>query len=109
MVEIKADYDQIEEVAREIGDASDAQAVVLFGSYARGDWGKSSDVDLFVIAKTELPYFKRTRGLSNILRKYSFPVDLLVYTPQEYEQCKRDKYSVANCVSQEGKVLYGRL
>lgn len=109
MVEIKANFDEIKDAAQKIGEASGAKAVVLFGSRARGDWGKYSDVDLFVVAETNLPYFKRTRKLNKILREYSFPVDLLLYTPKEYEDVKMNKASIAHTVSHDGKVLYGNL
>jgi uncharacterized protein len=107
--EIQAKFNEIEEVAGRVGRASNAQAVVLFGSHARGDWGKYSDVDILVIAKTDLPYFRRTRSLCSILRDFSFPVDLLVYTPQEYMKLKADKTSIAYRASKDGKILYGNL
>ncbi len=108
-MEIKAEIQQIKSLAKQIGTASAAKAVVLFGSRARGEENTDSDVDLFVVADTDLPFYKRTRKLNSILREYQFPVDLLLYTPKEYDNKKDDKYSVAYYATREGKVLYGKL
>ncbi len=108
-MEIRADYNQIKKLAKQIGTASSAKAVILFGSRAKGSQYAQSDVDLFVVADTDLPYYKRVRGLTPIVREYSFPVDLLLYTPEEFEQNKKDKYSVAYYASREGNVLYGKI
>jgi len=37
----------------------DLVSIVLFGSYARGNWKEGSDVDLLVIVRRKLPPFKR--------------------------------------------------
>jgi predicted nucleotidyltransferase len=65
----------------------------LFGSYARGDWLKSSDVDLVVVS----PDFAGIRWLDRLdlvarlqvrlgLEKW---VEVLPYTPEEFEEARR--------------------
>jgi predicted nucleotidyltransferase len=49
-------------------------AVGYFGSYARGDWGVGSDLDLVVIVEASAEPFERR----------AVPVDLLVYTRAEW-------------------------
>ena len=41
--------EQIEELARRIGEDYKAEKVILFGSYARGNPSQGSDVDLLAI------------------------------------------------------------
>ena len=84
---------EIERVATQIGIAADAESVVLFGSYVKGTAHKDSDVDLLIIAASQLPRFKRSRMLYKLFRPYPFAMDLLVYTPQEIEQGKRSSVS----------------
>jgi Nucleotidyltransferase domain. len=41
----------IEKAKNTILKAVDAEQIILFGSYARGDYNKDSDIDLMVIIK----------------------------------------------------------
>lgn len=66
------------------------QKMVLFGSTARGQAGKDSDLDLIVIS----PKFK---GLSPLKRAYmasthwdmDYPKDFLCYTKEEFKKMKK--------------------
>ncbi len=100
--------ERIRRVARQIGAAANAERVVLFGSHARGDAREDSDVDLMVVAESELPRFKRARGLYRMLRPYPFGMDLIVYTPQEIERGKRSPASFVSAVLREGETVYVR-
>jgi predicted nucleotidyltransferase len=102
------DTRDIKRVATHLGIAANAEQVILFGSYARGEAGEHSDVDLMIIAESDLPRFKRSRELYKLFRPYPFGMDLLVYTPQEVEKGKQSSASFVSTVLQEGKVLYVR-
>ena len=55
-----------------------------FGSYARGDWGVGSDLDLIVIVdESELPFVRR--GIGWDTGSLPVPTDLLIYTAEEWE------------------------
>jgi len=56
-----------------------------FGSYARGDWGVGSDVDLAVILDASSEPFER-RALAYDANVLPVPADLLVYTLDEWER-----------------------
>jgi len=99
-------FNDIENVARKIGKQADAQAVILFGSHAREQAGIHSDVDLLVIAESDLPRHKRSRELHLMFKPYPFPMDILVYTPQEVEEESKFKLSFISRVLREGKRLY---
>ncbi len=96
----------IKQVAEFMAIASDAERVVLFGSYARGDATEQSDVDLLIIAKNDLPRYKRSRKLYTLLRPHPFSMDIIVYTPQEIEEQKKTKVSFISTILREGKTLY---
>ena len=82
----------IENVARCMAISMNAERIILFGSYARGDATEQSDVDLMIIAKSNLPRFKRSWELYKLLRPHPFAMDIVVYTPQEIEKGKKQKY-----------------
>jgi len=100
-------FNEIENVAKKIGQEINAEAVILFGSYARNQPGKHSDVDLLVIAESNLPRHKRSRKLHLMFKPYPFPMDILVYTPKEVEKESEFELSFISTVLREGKKLYG--
>lgn len=55
-----------------------------FGSYARGDWGVGSDLDLVAIVTSADDPFDR-RALAWDLTVLPVPAELLVYTESEWE------------------------
>lgn len=49
------DENDIQRVATRLGFMTNAFRVILFGSYVRGNPNESSDVDLMIIAESDLP------------------------------------------------------
>ena len=99
---------EIETVAARLAEAADAVQVILFGSHARGEAHDISDVDLMIVAESNLPRFKRSRVLYSLIRPYPFPMDLIVYTPEEVERGKHSPLSFVSTVLREGKTVYVR-
>ncbi|HUF51139.1 MAG TPA: nucleotidyltransferase domain-containing protein [Longimicrobiales bacterium] len=58
------------------------RAVGYFGSYARGDWGPGSDLDV-IIVRDDAASDVLARAASFDLTSLPVPADLLVYTPAE--------------------------
>ena len=54
-----------------------------FGSYARGDWGVGSDLDVVVIVDRAEDQFE-TRGASVDASSLPVPADVLIYTSDEW-------------------------
>ena len=46
--------DKIEEFGRQIGRQFNAERVILFGSYARGDYHEGSDLDVLIVLEMTL-------------------------------------------------------
>lgn len=66
----------------------DVLAIAYIGSYARGDWGVGSDVDLLVlIAGSGLPFHRRAMEFDT--RDLPVPADLFVYTAEEWLAMER--------------------
>lgn len=58
-------------------------AIGYFGSYARGDWGVGSDLDVVVIVDDSPEPFERRAARWDVTR-LPVPADLLVYTRAEW-------------------------
>ncbi len=61
----------------------EAVRIGYFGSYARGDWGVGSDLDLVaIVAQSDLPFHRRASAWD--LSDLPVPAELLVYTEEEW-------------------------
>jgi len=103
---VTASREAIQQVATSLGRASHARKVILFGSHARGQAGPDSDVDFLVIADSRLPRYKRSRELYALFRSYPFPMDILVYTPEEVEKQLAEPDSFITTVLSQGTEVY---
>jgi hypothetical protein len=58
------------------------------GSYARGDWGVGSDLDvILVVERSDRPFLER--GLDWNVSELPVPADLLIYTSAEWSDLER--------------------
>ncbi len=96
---------QIEELGRRIGREFHAHRVVLFGSYARGVPSGDSDVDLLIILPFEGKSVYQSVEMRMRLRP-TFPVDLIVRTPENVRERIEMGDNFMREVLEEGKVLY---
>lgn len=64
------------------------QRLGYFGSYARGDWGVGSDLDLVAVMDRSSEPFER-RSLTWDATNLPVPAELVVYTGDEWENLKR--------------------
>ncbi len=96
--ELEAELDRI---AGRLKMDGDVELVILFGSLARGDLHRGSDIDLIVVKETEKRFLDR---LDEFYYDASEPLDVLVYTPEEFESMKNRPF--LRRAMEEGKVLY---
>ena len=84
------------------------ESIYLFGSWARGEADELSDVDIVVIKQTTSPFLSRLREAGALLPLETGAVDLLVYTPEEFESMRRDGNPFAEMIAEEATLIYGR-
>ncbi|MBI2591166.1 MAG: nucleotidyltransferase domain-containing protein [Candidatus Brennerbacteria bacterium] len=81
--------------------------IILFGSYAWGTPTEDSDVDLFIVKET-----KNTRELAREIDgsifPRPFPIDLIVYKPEQIEKMEKIGDFFIRNILRRGKTLYAK-
>lgn len=95
----------LESIIKQIETGFHPNKIFLFGSYAKGVQHKDSDVDLCVVMETD----NKRETLSDMYYdiKANLPIDFILYTPSEWDECVKDPYSLASHINKEGVILYG--
>jgi predicted nucleotidyltransferase len=96
------------EITRRILSVSAPEQIILFGSYARGDFGPDSDLDLLVILPVVQSSRSESTRLRRALRGLLVPVDIIVVTPQQIERYRNTPGYIYKSALTEGKVIYER-
>ena len=65
------------------------QAIILFGSAARGEMTEDSDLDILMIKRTKKPFDDRMREARSMVRTDT-PLDIIVITPEEAKSLNRN-------------------
>jgi len=87
------------------------EQIVLFGSYARGDYKEKSDIDLLIIKKG----LENDMELNDKLYRAFFdsdiniPVDLISIDYDKYMRLNNEIGYVYKTIKEQGKVVYGTL
>jgi predicted nucleotidyltransferase len=99
----------LDQIVNMIISTAEPDKIILFGSYARGDYGKNSDIDILILKKGLV----NERDITNSLytdffnKKISIPVDIIAVDYDKYEKLNNDIGYIYKTIKQEGKVLYG--
>ena len=112
MPEAVLDQDLLDELVARIVAAVQPERIILFGSWARGDARKDSDIDLFVEVETGREVGKASdaayRGISGLSRRLGRGVDIVVKDRAFVERYGHLIGTVVRPALREGKVLYER-
>ncbi len=83
----------------------DVVGIGYIGSYARGDWGVGSDLDVVIVLENARePFHERALGFDT--PRLPVPVDLLIYTAAEWKKLRRERTRFATMLEQELRWLY---
>ena len=94
-------------VKKEIKRHPDVIQLGYFGSYARGDWGVGSDLDLIAIVEaSDLPFERRS--LDWDLHALPVQAEILVYTITEWRHLLNEKGAFSKVIKRDAKWVYRR-
>ncbi len=84
-----------------------AAFILLFGSCASGEVKKWSDLDVVVVAQSDLPFYERLRRVVRWVEP-RVGMDFFIYTPEEWAALREARAFIRDEVEQKGQVLYER-
>jgi predicted nucleotidyltransferase len=93
-------YEEMKSVTTEIVGRS-VEAVVLFGSYARGDYAEGSDIDLLVLFKTKADLEKKSTEVYGITAKSFLFFQVICMTLEELQSS-----TLLESVLRDGRILF---
>lgn len=99
---------KITDIVNKIAKNYDPDKIILFGSYANNTADDDSDLDFIIIKNTDKPKHKRGGDVRKHLLGAMIPIDLKIYTPNEFENESNSNYSFLNSVIKNSIVLYER-
>lgn len=97
---------KIQEVAERIAEKFGPEKIILFGSFAWGNPTEDSDVDLFIVKKTDSSTRDISREISGFIFPRPFPLDIIVYKPEQVERRKKTGDFFMQDILSKGKILY---
>jgi predicted nucleotidyltransferase len=94
------------EALRRILDVSKPERVILFGSWARGEASRDSDLDLLVVLPLAESRHRIALRLLKALAGLPVPKDVIVLSPEEWELKRDIPGTIAYPADREGRLLY---
>lgn len=101
--------EELDAIAHEVASLLPDAEVILFGSYARGEQRKWSDLDICVVAE-EYPMrlFDMMGAIYRVIEdKTELPIDLLLFHRQRFHQRSALKPTIEYTIAREGVRLNG--
>ena len=98
--------DQLRKILQTQLEGKPVERAFLFGSRAVGREDRYSDTDLILVADSQRPFPERFKDFRELLFKIPPPVDLLVYTPSEFERLLQEENGFLSGAVREGLVVY---
>jgi predicted nucleotidyltransferase len=96
----------LEEIIRRVVEVAQPERIILFGSAARGEMGRNSDVDLLVIKRGKYDQRRLTGDIYVNLHGVGQAVDVIVVTPEQVEKYRDTHWMVICPALREGREVY---
>ncbi|MCK5558974.1 MAG: nucleotidyltransferase domain-containing protein [Thermoplasmata archaeon] len=96
------------EIVRKLKNNYKPLKIILFGSYAYGNPGKDSDLDLLILKNTKKRRVDRFVHVKRIIYNpnWKIPISPLVYTPKELDTRLKMGDDFISEITQKGIVIY---
>ncbi|MEN6443037.1 MAG: nucleotidyltransferase domain-containing protein [Methanoregula sp.] len=96
----------IQKIVEIIRQSADPERIILFGSRAKGTQKKESDYDICVI-KTGVKHRRElAMKLYRDLYGVGVPVDVIVETPETFDELRDNPFLIYHDIAQKGRIIY---
>ncbi len=79
--------------------------IIIFGSFARGDYHKGSDLDLIIVGEFKERFIDRIGKIIE-LNDSDLEIEAMVYTEEEFQKMIQERRPFIEQVLEEGIVVY---
>ncbi len=79
--------------------------IIIFGSFARGDYHKGSDLDLIIVGEFKERFIDRMGKIIE-LNDSDLEIDAMVYTEEEFQKMIKERRPFIEQALEEGIVVY---
>ena len=79
--------------------------IIIFGSFARGDYHKGSDLDLIIVGEFKERFIDRIGKIIE-LNDSDLEIDVMVYTEEEFQKMIKERRPFVVQALEEGIVVY---
>ncbi|QGP94138.1 Nucleotidyltransferase domain protein (plasmid) [Neomoorella glycerini] len=94
-------------MVKRIQEKFSPEKIIVFGSWARGEAGPDSDVDILVIMDCTREQKREIQAaIRKELREFRVPKDIVIASPEDINKYKDAWWTVYHPALAEGKVLY---
>ena len=83
-----------------------AKVAYIIGSWARGEADEWSDVDVVIVAPSTRPVVERFKDFLPAILASPRPVELLVYTPEEFDAMRAEERPFLMHAMDGAKLIY---
>ena len=105
MKEQELDQKTLDDIIQRVVEVAEPDRIILFGSVARGEVNRHSDVDLLVVK--DAPDLRQlTAKVYRRLYGVGAAVDVVMVTPQDVERYKDSHALIIKPALREGTVIY---
>ena len=100
----------LKELVEILRQAYDPERIILFGSYAYGTPTRDSDMDILIVKKTSVPFYRRLTEVRRLVSpaRRGIPFDPMVMTPKELTQRLANGDQFFQEIIARGQTLYSR-
>jgi predicted nucleotidyltransferase len=97
------------EIVKRVQHAVKPDRIILFGSAAKGQMTRDSDIDLLVLKKAIRRPLRECVPIYDALSGMGYPFDVVLMSTERFEESKNVVGGIAYPAHKYGKVLYAKI